>query len=90
MTNRILQKIIKTRSVLLFFILLTQTLAQAQNGTRITGRVSDTINGNRNFKGPLITRYLVAEDLEGAVFSYPDRTFFCTIHQISFNYQILP
>ena len=40
--------------------------------TRITGRVSDTINGNRNFKGPLITRYLVAEDLEGAVFSYPD------------------
>lgn len=41
MTNRILQKIIKTRSVLLFFILLTQTLAQAQNGTRITGRVLD-------------------------------------------------
>ena len=41
MTNRILQKLIKTRSVLLFFILLTQTLAQAQNGTRITGRVLD-------------------------------------------------
>jgi len=41
MTNRILQKIIKTRSVLLFLILLTQTLAQAQNGTRITGRVLD-------------------------------------------------
>ena len=40
--------------------------------TRITGRVSDVINGNRNFKGPLITRYLVAEDLDGAIFSYPD------------------
>ena len=40
--------------------------------TRITGRVSDTINGNRNYTGNLITRYLVAEDLDGAIFSYPD------------------
>lgn len=40
--------------------------------TRITGKVSDVINGKRNFTGTLMTRYLVAEDLEGAVFSYPD------------------
>ena len=38
--------------------------------TRITGTVS--VSGKPNFVGPLMTRYLVAEDLEGAVFSYPD------------------
>ncbi|WP_261079244.1 DUF1542 domain-containing protein, partial [Streptococcus mitis] len=61
---------------------LTMTSETNENGivattakpaiTRITGRVSDTINGNRNYTGNLITRYLVAEDLDGAIFSYPD------------------
>ena len=61
---------------------LTMTSETNENGivattanpaiTRITGRVSDVINGNRNYTGNLITRYLVAEDLDGAIFSYPD------------------
>ena len=38
--------------------------------TRITGTVS--VPGRPNYVGDLMTRYLVAEDLDGAVFSYPD------------------
>ena len=38
--------------------------------TRITGTVS--VPGQPNYVGDLMTRYLVAEDLDGAVFSYPD------------------
>ena len=38
--------------------------------TRITGTVS--VPGKPNYVGDLMTRYLVAEDLDGAVFSYPD------------------
>ncbi len=59
---------------------LTMTSETNENGivattdhpaiTRITGTVS--VSGKPNFVGPLMTRYLVAEDLEGAVFSYPD------------------
>ncbi|MFS9135758.1 DUF1542 domain-containing protein, partial [Streptococcus mitis] len=36
----------------------------------ITGTVS--VSGKPNFTGPLMTRYLVAEDLEGATFSDPN------------------
>ena len=59
---------------------LTMTSETNENGivattanpaiTRITGTVS--VPGKPNYVGPLMTRYLVAEDLEGAVFSYPD------------------
>ena len=59
---------------------LTMTSETNENGivattdhpaiTRITGTVS--VSGKPNFVGPLMTRYLVAEDLEDAVFSYPD------------------
>ena len=38
--------------------------------TRITGTVA--VPRNPKFVGPLITRYLVAEDLDGALFSNPD------------------
>ena len=38
--------------------------------TRITGTVS--VPRQPNYVGDLMTRYLVAEDLDGAVFSYPD------------------
>ena len=38
--------------------------------TRITGTVA--VSGKPNYVGDLITRYLVAEDLDGAIFSYPD------------------
>ena len=38
--------------------------------TRITGTIS--VPGKPNYVGPLMTRYLVAEDLDGAIFSNPD------------------
>ena len=38
--------------------------------TRITGTVA--VPGKPKFVGPLMTRYLVAEDLDGALFSNPD------------------
>ena len=38
--------------------------------TRITGTVD--VPGKPKFVGPLMTRYLVAEDLDGALFSNPD------------------
>jgi len=59
---------------------LTMTSETNENGivattdhpaiTRITGTVA--VPGRPNFVGDLFTRYLVAEDLEGAIFSYPD------------------
>ena len=59
---------------------LTMTSETNENGiaattanpaiTRITGTVS--VPGKPNYVGPLMTRYLVAEDLDGAIFSYPD------------------
>ena len=59
---------------------LTMTSETNENGivattahpaiTRITGTVD--VPGKPKFVGPLMTRYLVAEDLDGALFSNPD------------------